>query len=56
MSERWHIVDVIDGRLLEVCYSIRKARREQKHWNDLRVFHGGPRTTIRRVAIRDEDE
>ena len=56
MSERWHIVDVDNqNRVLEVCYSSRKAQRAQKRWHELWLWQRGPSTAIRRVAIRDED-
>jgi len=52
--ERWHIVDST-SRVLEVCYSARKAHRAQKRWHKLWVWHRGPITDIRRVAIKDEE-
>lgn len=55
MSERWHVVDTFDSRVLEVCWTPRQAQRAQKRWHKAFVWDGGPNTTIRRVAIRDEE-
>jgi len=56
MSERWHIVDVdAQNRVLQVCRTARQARRAQKKWDHIRLWHRGPNTTIRRLAIRDEE-
>lgn len=56
MAERWHIVDVYaQNRVLQVCYTERKAQRAQRKWHKLWVWHDGPKTTVRRVAIKDED-
>jgi hypothetical protein len=56
MSERWHIVDTYaQNRVLQVCHTERQAQRAQRKWNKLWLWHNGPKTTIRRVAVRDEN-
>jgi hypothetical protein len=56
VSERWHIVDTYaQNRVLQVCHTERQAQRAQRKWNKLWVWHNGPKTTIRRVAVRDEE-
>jgi hypothetical protein len=56
MSERWHIVDTrAQNRVLQVCCTLRKAQRAQAKWYKLWLWHGGPITTIRRVAVRDDE-
>jgi hypothetical protein len=56
MSEVWHIKDTFDGKILEVCRTARKAQRAQARWHKLWLWKRGPLTTVRRVAIRDEDD
>lgn len=56
VSERWHIIDVSAQRVLQVCRTEKQAQRAQKRWYNLCCFHGGPLTSVRRVAIRDSDD
>jgi hypothetical protein len=47
MSEQWNIVDTDTSRIIEICYSARKAQKAQQQWWSLYCHNGGPRTTIR---------
>lgn len=54
MSEYWHIKDEFDGKILEVCRSARQAQRAQRRWYKAYLWSGGPKTTVRRIAVSDK--